>query len=509
MWLLDVRTLQLEEFFGSNIPPYAILSHTWGTEEVSFIEMKKPKYRMTAQRKAGFAKIEGCCIQAQRDGLSWAWVDSCCIDKRSSALLQEAINSMFQWYRLSSRCYVHLSDVPSGSEAVRMLGKAQWFTRGWTLQELLAPQKMMFFAQDWIPIGYKTSFREEESQLLSPNGYAEKDKVYSYANLTEQISTTTNIPIEFLIGKKGLSQACVAQRMFWASRRITTRAEDRAYSLMGLFDISMPILYGEGLEKAFTRLQREIISRTTDQSILVWYRREATSYRLLAESPDCFQNSGSVMQLGRRGPSSAAAMTWSSFSMTNLGLRIMLPVATKSHISSFDFGDSAEATLHCVVDDDDGDPRRISLCLLFLKTDLEGRPIFMCHRRRNWTFSIGDAPPPIRMFLYGNDFTSEQKIFRPANVQVVLDLESRFLDILADEIGFSREELVDDMSLTELGADSLLFLTISYRIQEEIGTDINHGIFMKYPTIGELKTYCGFSHSKPIYSCLEGDKVNM
>jgi hypothetical protein len=104
MWLLDVKSLQLREFHGSNVPEYAILSHTWGSDEVSFVEMKKPKYREAAERKEGFSKIKNCCMQAERDGLEWAWVDSCCIDKRSSAELSEAINSMFAWYKLAKRC---------------------------------------------------------------------------------------------------------------------------------------------------------------------------------------------------------------------------------------------------------------------------------------------------------------------------------------------------------------------------------------------------------------------
>jgi len=383
MWLLDVKTLELKEFFGHNIPPYVILSHTWGPEEVSFVEMKKWKYREMAESKAGFIKIKGCCDQARRDGFAWAWVDSCAIDKRSSAELSEAINSMFQWYKDSDRCYVYLSDVPSGSEAISMLKKSRWFTRGWTLQELVAPRKIVFFAQDWSPIGYQARYTDLfDSGEISINA--------SSVDLTDEISTITNIPRDFLTGERGVSQACVAQRMFWASRRETTRAEDRAYSLMGLFNISMPVIYGEGLEKAFERLQREIVTKTTDQSILAWHRPDTVSHSLLAQSPDCFKASGTVTKLVR-----SPWLTWTSFSMTNLGLRITLRMKDPGPLKP---GHSTEALLDCCVKADDGKTARIGLRLHFLSMDFEGRAIFICERLQTWTFCEGEGYP-MSMFL--------------------------------------------------------------------------------------------------------------
>ncbi|KAH8909336.1 HET-domain-containing protein, partial [Coniochaeta sp. PMI_546] len=253
MWLLNTANLELEEFNG-NIPPYAILSHVWSrSDEISFIDMTK--HRDTVMHKLGFSKIYGCCDQALRDGYKWAWIDSCCIDRRNSAELSEAINSMFQWYGKAKRCYVYLADVNSGAHALQELKKSRWFTRGWTLQELIAPANIVFFARDWTAICQTQRYQELRSV---------------HDNLTVRISRITGIPREILTGKKSISQTCVAQRMYWASRRLTTRPEDRAYSLMGLFNISMPILYGEGLEKAFDRLQRVIMSKTPDQSIFAW-----------------------------------------------------------------------------------------------------------------------------------------------------------------------------------------------------------------------------------------------
>lgn len=408
---------------------------------------------------------------------------------------------MFQWYKLSNRCYVYLSDVSSGNEAIQRLSESRWFTRGWTLQELLAPKEIVFLAQDWVTIGYKVNQKSHKTRLVSSVGDAEVDDLntdnfLSYADLADKLSTITDIPVDFLIGKKGLWQACVAQRMFWASRRETTREEDRAYSLMGLFDINMPVLYGEGLEKAFTRLQHEIMRKTPDQSILLWYRADANSYRLLAESPDCFQNSGKVMSLGQGASLSVGGATnWSAFYMTNLGLRITLPVMNMRGCDNFGSGDSAQATLHCALCDDDGVPQKIGLNLLFLNNSLEGYPIFTCYRPRKWIYSAGTGRPT-SIFLCGNDYTSvlaKEKILVSTNIdkvnQKLNSVQSRFLDILANEMGISCDELPDKKGFDELGLDSLMCLTFTGRIREELNLEILPSVFDAYPTIGAFKDY--------------------
>ncbi|KAI5459657.1 heterokaryon incompatibility protein-domain-containing protein, partial [Mariannaea sp. PMI_226] len=246
MWLLDASTFNLCDFTGSNIPPYAILSHTWGSAEVSFKEMRKD--RQAAEQKAAFAKIRYCCSEAARDGLQYVWVDSCCIDKRSSAELSEAINAMFKWYKQAAVCYVYLVDVPTaGSSSQQVnLSQSRWFTRGWTLQELLAPSRIKFFANDWTLLGVKA---------LPPQA---------------ALARITGIDWKVLVNPSAMAGVPVAQRMRWASKRQTTREEDVAYSLMGLFDVSMPILYGEGGTRAFKRLQLEIIRMSPDQSIFAW-----------------------------------------------------------------------------------------------------------------------------------------------------------------------------------------------------------------------------------------------
>ncbi len=155
MRLLNTATSKLAEFSGSEIPKYAILSHRWGAEEVTFQDIQNSNnlqgYIQTMANFEGWFKINGSCAQAIVDRYQWIWVDSCCIDKTSSAELSEAINSMFNWYRNSEVCYAYLSDVVSIQEEEALgFGTSKWFTRGWTLQELLAPKKLVFFVCTWV-----------------------------------------------------------------------------------------------------------------------------------------------------------------------------------------------------------------------------------------------------------------------------------------------------------------------------------------------------------------------
>ncbi|KAF2265643.1 HET-domain-containing protein, partial [Lojkania enalia] len=231
---------------AGDIPTYAILSHTWGEEEVTFRDMVNG----SGNKKKGYKKIQFCGRQADRDGLEFFWVDTCCIDKSSSAELSESINSMFQWYKEAKICYVFLSDVQSRqhhSQFEKEFWQSRWFTRGWTLQELVAPRNVEFYNAQWEHIGSKL-----EHKLL--------------------ISRITGIDIRVLEGAD--PAICnVAQRMSWASARNTTRVEDRAYSLLGLFHVNMPMIYGEK-ENAFIRLQEEIIKNSEDYSLFAWHDHE-------------------------------------------------------------------------------------------------------------------------------------------------------------------------------------------------------------------------------------------
>lgn len=228
----DNGEFSLVEYVGRNTPPYAILSHTWGDkeEEVTFQDMTEGK----GKDKPGYSKIRFCTEQAARDGLQYSWIDTCCIDKTGSAEISEAIISMFHWYQNAAKCYVYLSDVSTNHEPTikRAFLTSRWFSRGWTLQELLAPKAVEFYSREGNRIGSRISLEQE-------------------------IHDRTGIPVEALRGSP-LSQFSVPERMSWAENRHTTREEDVAYSLLGIFDIQMLPLYGEGRENALNRLRSQI-----------------------------------------------------------------------------------------------------------------------------------------------------------------------------------------------------------------------------------------------------------
>lgn len=357
MRLLNTTTLKFEDFHGIPEEPYAILSHRWGDEEITYKDLKafhkvqkqlermKPyervvgrsnqyvvsasrRYSTKMRRRAGFRKIVAFCKRARQRGLRLAWVDTCCIDKRSSAELSEAINSMYQWYRSARECYVWLEDCHADDPV--SLGRCQWFSRGWTLQELLAPSYVVFFSLDWTLIGHLHSHMDSYNRCCCrtttlPDAQAGSEEFSSASesgsdflnawgpDLTAVISSITAIPANILSKTVHLRTASIAARMSWASQRSTTRPEDRAYSLLGIFNINMPLLYGEG-SKAFRRLQEKIIKKSEDTSIFCYNTSRRISGDLLASSPDDFTGCGKVTR-GRLGSSKP-------YSLTNKGLKM-------------------------------------------------------------------------------------------------------------------------------------------------------------------------------------------
>ncbi|KAM5530691.1 hypothetical protein V8D89_015663 [Ganoderma adspersum] len=277
MRVIDTETGEFVEFVDSSAAPlYAILSHTWeqapkqeqSYQDVVKIQKKRgvhshqlspalpaPYLPLTSNGHrsiwdfdSGLSdKIRRACEIARRDGYHYIWIDSCCIDKTSSSELSEAINSMFNWYRDGQVCYAFLSDVPSHDDIeIEHAGfrRSRWFTRAWTLQELIAPRVVIFFSQEWEPLGTKDA-------------------------LADVVEDITHIDRAILTHKKGLAEESVAERMRWAAKREATRVEDEAYSLLGIFGITMPTLYGEGAY-SFRRLQEEILQRIPDQSLFAW-----------------------------------------------------------------------------------------------------------------------------------------------------------------------------------------------------------------------------------------------
>lgn len=299
MRLLNTESLEFGEFFDSDIPSYTILSHRWGSDEVSYQEMSLSLRQDEAKLREGARKILQFCDLARQISHEWVWIDTCCIDKKSSAELTEAINSMWSWYQRARVCFVYLSDVwqTPGGEATEAFDKqfreSRWFTRGWTLQELLAPTSIAFYNADWEWIGSRKS-------------------------LSSQISIATGISL-FFLGHTDLvtSLPSIATRMSWAAKRETSRVEDRAYSLLGLFGVNMPLLYGEG-QKAFLRLQIEILNKSDDESIFARHSDRISS-GMLAEWPSSFAESGAVTTKG------ASWRQRRPYAMTNQGLKFQLP----------------------------------------------------------------------------------------------------------------------------------------------------------------------------------------
>jgi len=253
MRLLQITSdgdLSLVEHFGNSIPPYAILSHTWGADddEISFKDVKKNRAR---SKPFGYRKVRFCGEQAQRDDIHFFWVDTCCIKQESSQEVGEAVNSMYRWYQNAVICYVYLADVTVGAASpqdtdselawLSDFRSSRWFTRGWTLQELLAPMSIKFYSQDGCRLGDR-------------------------ATLLAQIQWTTGIAEAALLGSP-LSNFSVKERISWALKRTTKREEDVAYSLLGLFGIHMPLIYGEGRNNPLRRLEREVIRASTEDPL--------------------------------------------------------------------------------------------------------------------------------------------------------------------------------------------------------------------------------------------------
>lgn len=312
--LVNARTHALETF-SSRVPPYAILSHTWGSEEVSLQEWQAG----TKTDCEGYHKVLGTCERAVLDGLDYVWVDTCCIDKTNHVELSEAINSMFKWYQDAEVCYVLLSDLEvhlhpveqsedetedsndthsMSDNETKEFQRSRYFTRGWTLQEMLAARTVLFFAADGTHLG-------------------------DLRRLAEIVSDATGIDVALLSGVKSLDDFTIPQKISWASNRKTTKVEDRTYSLLGLLNVSLDLRYGDG-EQEFIRLQKEVLKQAHGIHVLAWMGTDGSRLqRLLADRPEDFRCCSGISF--DRSVASGAEM-WE----TNRGLRGALPVVRRS-----------------------------------------------------------------------------------------------------------------------------------------------------------------------------------
>lgn len=260
--------LSIHSFDDQNIPRYAILSHTWGADrdEVSFADLQIDG----GKTKPGYQKILFCGRQARQDGLNYFWIDTCCINKSTSDELSAAINSMFRWYQRAVKCYVFLSDIETPSTASKaqaprlewesVFRRTRWFQRGWTLQELLAPGIVEFFSYDGTLLGDKTTLEHEIHQV-------------------------TNIPLSAL-RQAPLSDFSIGERISWVAQRTTSKKEDKAYCLLGILGVFLPLIYGEEEEHAFRRLREEAEKQQARQLIISKARE--TKGTMQPESKPCF-----------------------------------------------------------------------------------------------------------------------------------------------------------------------------------------------------------------------------
>ncbi|KAK4032710.1 HET-domain-containing protein [Parachaetomium inaequale] len=295
MRLLNAATHALEEFVDDDhVPPYTILSHTWGAEEVTFKDLSSaltspPVDWRAYKNKQGWPEIVNSAQHARNCGWRYIWIDTCCIDKSDVTDLSEAINSMFRWYECAEVCYAYLANVPPDHPTLVhpwtwSFRSSRWFRRGWTLQELLAPSFLEFLDRDWNPIGSRT-----------------------------------NGPMK-LSWRRASS---VATKLSWAANRETTLVGDRTYSLLGLLGVNMPLIYGEG-ERAFTRLQHELIRSSSDESIFAWGSPMSECSRNIAHGVD----SPILAPSPRDYEHTRGIVTWmfdkrrKGFAMTNAGLSL-------------------------------------------------------------------------------------------------------------------------------------------------------------------------------------------
>lgn len=331
MRLLHTTNIRQQEFSDGEIPKYAILSHRWvENEEISFQDFNESRLL----DRSGWAKIQQGCKIAKSLNHDWIWVDTCCIDKSSSTELSEAINSMFYWYRNAEICLTYLCDVRKDSDPSRIFKikgsseDSEWFRRGWTLQELLAPQQLSFYDTEWNYLGTR-------SQLVN------------------ELQTVTGIDIKYLRGGTTFRSACIATRMSWMANRTTKRKEDLAYSMLGIFHLTMPISYSVGeREHAFERLQKILLEKSYDESLFAWRMPhdfigaksqswELDGWRpdewgLLAPHPCCFAESQHFTlvgeAIGRFGPLDSLAVTKESVNLPPTPLifkkRVAIPLWT-------------------------------------------------------------------------------------------------------------------------------------------------------------------------------------
>ena len=235
---------EVKEFYR-----YVMFSHRWEHGEPLFEEVERVTvYNLGASR--GNIKLHTFCYLVHSLGFRWAWSDTCCIDKENNVVLQESLVAMFAWYRGSSLTVIHLCDVSSEEEEPNGVRRSVWNTRVWTYQEYVAARRVMFYTKDWKPYLGLTLENHKESPIILRE--MEMSQVSS-----EQVAVL----------QPGLDR--VREKLYLASTRETTLVEDIAYSLLGILNASIPVMYGEGT-RAVGRLLEYVLTGSGDATILAW-----------------------------------------------------------------------------------------------------------------------------------------------------------------------------------------------------------------------------------------------
>ena len=245
----DIRTELIQDVVGAYFR-FVMLSHRWeGTEPL--LRDVQGQFVYELNPAGGIVKLQSFCKIARDVGYLWAWIDTCCIDQSNNVDVQESVNSMFVWYRHSALTIVYLSDVPPSSKP-GALAESVWNTRGWTIQEFLAPRVVLFYQQDWTPYLDDRSPNHKESTTIM-----------------QELADRTGIDTQTLVAfRPGMREA--RKKLQWVSRRVTTRQEDIAYSLFGIFGIHLPVIYGERKQSALGRLLQEVVAQSGDITALDW-----------------------------------------------------------------------------------------------------------------------------------------------------------------------------------------------------------------------------------------------
>ncbi|KAG1883505.1 hypothetical protein F4604DRAFT_1677808 [Suillus subluteus] len=233
------------KYFG-----WVMLSHRWERKEPLLCDIQgRDIYDLDPVGTV--VKLQRFCQVARAAGHRWAWSDTCCIDQNNNVELGESVNSMFIWYHYSALTIVYLSDVLPWSKS-GALANSIWNTRGWTVQEFLAPRIVLFYRVDW------TLYLDDRSRN-------HKESVSIMREMERSTGINARALIDFRPGTRD-----TREKLRWASNRYTTREEDIAYSLFGIFDIKLPVIYGEKRQKALGRLLQEIIAHSGDITALDW-----------------------------------------------------------------------------------------------------------------------------------------------------------------------------------------------------------------------------------------------